>query len=237
MEGTAKQRPRKAHKRPRKSQGRAKATTAHPASKNAPRKPAAQPRPHPGGPESGAGRGAPFVEAERLYHDPVGAPPFMPTATDRVFVTLAASQGYSAAVIGSLLRWETGGISVPTMLKHFKAELELGRTQANMTSAMRMYQFQTNPDPKVALRATMFWLERRDPLRWSPKHVGQSAGDTGRSATLVLDTPPQGVTVDSPRPGSPQAGPKPGEEFRFNMDRISAVSDPDALAEDAEDEE
>lgn len=186
---------------------------------------------------------APFVEAERLNPPKSpGAPPFVPTPSDSAIVAMCASQGYSVEVTASMVRWETGGISVDTLLKYFRRELEKGRTYANLSVAMRTYSFTTNPDPKVALRACMFWSERRDPLRWGRNLQPGGMNPFGRGPALDIEYD-DGRPKPSPPVGARAAGaassdgPGGRRTLRFHMDRISAVSDPDALEGEDEDED
>lgn len=93
-----------------------------------------------------------------------GRPKYEPTAKDRRQVATMSGLG--------LRHWEIAqvvGISLPTLRKHFAAELETGRIKATLKVAASLYRMATNRD-KPSASAAIFWLRAR--ADWSvPQHA------------------------------------------------------------------
>lgn len=111
--------------------------------------------------------------------------PYVPSPEDRTLVAFAAANGFSLRAIGCLLR--PGGVNHETVRKHFPRELELGRAKANLAVSMRLYALTEHPNPRIALRAQMFWLARRDPERWGQRSASKQSTDFfGKGATIPI---------------------------------------------------
>lgn len=98
-----------------------------------------------------------------------GRPPFDPTEEQRLHVKLHTAYGTPQRAIAEILH-----ITLPTLRRHFKRELDIGNHEANATVANSVYQqaigapaqFDANGNQVRAevgrdIRAAIFWLKTR----------------------------------------------------------------------------
>ncbi len=106
-------------------------------------------------------------------------PPFQPTEAQREDVKFLAATGVRQEDICKVIRGSNGkGISLPTLLKHFRDELDTGATEANLQVSRTLFQIATDlTNPKTAVTAAIFWLKTR--ARWSEPKGDQSEDDDG----------------------------------------------------------
>jgi hypothetical protein len=64
------------------------------------------------------------------------------------------------------------GISEPTLIKHYAADLEEGSSKATTAVAKRLYDIAMGDDKKTALTAAIFWLKCR--AGWKAENTEQN---------------------------------------------------------------
>jgi hypothetical protein len=79
---------------------------------------------------------------------------YTPGARDRQQVETMVGLGFPAKDIALVMK-----VSVPTLRKHFAAELRLGQVKANVTVANNLYRLATRENPSAV--AVIFWLKTR----------------------------------------------------------------------------
>lgn len=106
------------------------------------------------------------VEFLRLERTPTTMPPeHKPTQKDRGKVEAWVASGATQDTIAKLL-----GISVPTLEKHYRTELDDGMNLANAKIAGKLYEA---ADKGCPIRQ-MFWLKCR--ARWKERHEVELKG-------------------------------------------------------------
>lgn len=107
-----------------------------------------------------------------------GRPAYEPTDQDQRTVKALAMSGWSAGDIAPVI-----GISEPTLRKHFSDELDTGEAAANASVAANFYQAASSGQQ---WKASLKWLERRDPEHWKSADELQVSGPDGDSAPLMV---------------------------------------------------
>jgi hypothetical protein len=93
--------------------------------------------------------------------------PHVPTAETRAQATRLSALGIPQADIATLV-----GVSLPTLHKHYRAELDAGMAEANATVAGRLFAMtETN------VAAAIFWTKVR--MGWSERHRVEVTGAGG----------------------------------------------------------
>lgn len=95
-----------------------------------------------------------------------GRPPLMPTDEQRTLVRELSGMGMPRENIAKVIKNKKGkGISIDTLVHHFKDELADGIAQMNLTVAKSLFAIATNPNGGApAVTACIFWLKTR--ARW-----------------------------------------------------------------------
>lgn len=160
-----------------------------------------------------------------------GKPEFLPTDQHREIVKLAAAVGIPQTDIG----WLIEGISEGTLVKYFRDELRIGKTQANFRVGGTLYQMATGPlDAKNTALAAIWWSKTQ--MGWKDTtRVEQTGADGGPIKTenaVVVFLPDNGrgdtsgPIVDSDgnviEPGEPVST---GPEMKAIEDDSSANED------------
>lgn len=113
-------------------------------------------------------------------------PEFKPTPEQRKMVESLSSYGIPQDEICKVV-----GCSVPTLEKHFRAELDTATTKANAMVAQRLYQMAVAGNPPAA---TFFWLKTR--ANWRETTVIAGDKDAPLQTRVVIEV------VDGPAKGS-----------------------------------
>lgn len=118
-------------------------------------------------------------------------PPFQPTEEQRKLVEQLAAFGVPMDQMVHMIPNKDGKpITVKTLRKHFKVELETGELKANTKVAQSLYK--QAMDGNVS--AQIFWLKTR--ARWKePQHVeltGKDGGPVQTEATVTVYIPANG---------------------------------------------
>lgn len=92
-------------------------------------------------------------------------PAYNPTEKERAQVKTLTGMGLILEQISVVI-----GISVPTLRKHFRKELDAGALEANAAVAQSLYRQATNPE-KPNAAAGMFWLKCRAGWREYPEET------------------------------------------------------------------
>jgi hypothetical protein len=123
-----------------------------------------------------------------------GRPPFVPDDKQRLAVSTLSACGARHEVIARHF-----GIDRKTLRKHFRAELNKGRQDANAMVARSLY------DQAIAGNTTaqIFWLKTR--AGWRETAAFELTGSNGRS---LIPTPLFGISWADGGPGIPLKEPK-----------------------------
>ena len=78
----------------------------------------------------------------------------VPTAETRRQVSLCMTMGMTQPQIGMLL-----GVTDDTIRKHYRDEIETGKSQMSMSIANNLFNIATDPDHKGTVTAAIFWLK------------------------------------------------------------------------------
>jgi hypothetical protein len=102
-------------------------------------------------------------------------PEFEPTEEARSQVRQLSGRGVPHKDIAHLV-----GISIPTLHKHFRDDLDIGMAEANATVSGRLFAMtETN------VAAAIFWSKAR--LGWSEKHQVEVSGPDGGPVATTVD--------------------------------------------------
>ncbi len=108
---------------------------------------------------------------DELEH-PGGRPPHRPTDKSRREVEALSGYGIPEHEIARVV-----GISKPTLLKHYREELDQGITKANAKVAESLFRKAIGDGPQ-AITAAIFWAKTR--MRWKePAQSHEIAGANG----------------------------------------------------------
>ena len=105
---------------------------------------------------------------------PAHRPPHAPTPEQRQIVELAAVVGIPHHDIGPLV-----GVSIKTLLKHYRKELALGKTRANVKVGGSLY----NAAIKGNVAAMIFWMKAQ--AGWREVQHHEHAGPGGKPIALA----------------------------------------------------
>jgi len=104
-----------------------------------------------------------------------GRKPFEPTEKDRELVQQLVAFGTPQEQICTLIKGANGRpISKPTLLRHFRTELDQGAVVANVKVAQNLYRIATG-NGGGAVTAAIFWLKTR--AGWRDNVATFGAGD------------------------------------------------------------
>lgn len=110
----------------------------------------------------------PTPRKPKSEHKRNGRPPFEATDAQRKNVKAMAGYGFAQQDIA-----DTIGISLPSLKKHFKAELKTGAITANAAVAQSLYQKATGTGPQ-AVTAAIFWAKTR--MGWKETAAVEHSG-------------------------------------------------------------
>ena len=95
--------------------------------------------------------------------NPGGRPSHKPTDETRHIVKSMVGYGAEQSTVAGRL-----GISIPTLIKHYREELDIGMGVANLAVAQSLFKKATHPE-KPDVTAAIFWLKCRAGWRESDK--------------------------------------------------------------------
>lgn len=105
-----------------------------------------------------------------------------PTAESRKYVATAAGLGATQAGLSAIL-----GISIPTLERHYRKELDTGTERANLTIAGKLYKLAASDEnTQAAVIARIFWLKSR--ARWRESSIIEHAGPDGAPLSNIRQT-------------------------------------------------
>jgi hypothetical protein len=107
-----------------------------------------------------------------------GRPPYAPTDKDRNMVETMIGFGIPDYDIAAVLQ-----IDLKTLRKYYAEELRVGHVKMNAKVASSLYKQATGDGP-MAVKAAMFWLERRAGWRAPPREFVEVPG---KKEQRVLD--------------------------------------------------
>lgn len=105
-----------------------------------------------------------------------GRPPYKPTDKDRAQVKTLAAMGITQEDIATVI-----GISKPTLVLHFRQELDVGGIEANAKVAASLFRAATDAT-KPNVVAAIFWLKVR--AGWREDEGVNPAETPGKKAQL-----------------------------------------------------
>lgn len=105
-----------------------------------------------------------------------GRPEFKPTKDQRTLVGIMAGCGFKHELIA-----ERVGIDDKTLRKHFRAELDEGKANANAIVAQSLFKKATG-DGSQSVTAAIFWMKTQ--AGWKETSVSEVSGADG--APLVV---------------------------------------------------
>jgi hypothetical protein len=135
----------------------------------------------------------------------------MPSAGDRVLVSLAKACGYTDEQIRFCVN-APYGLALNTMKKHFADELEHGADLVNLKVAGNLLRIATSGGEKAAVTAGIFWAKTR---------MGFSEKSAGLSATIEMGGAKQSADEKDPETGLPKDAP-----IRFTLTMGDAPGKP-----------
>jgi hypothetical protein len=112
---------------------------------------------------------------------------FAPTDAQRSQVEAMAAYGIPQADIARVLE-----ISVPTLVTHFREEIDTGATKANAKVAQSLFKKATGDGPQ-AVTAAIFWAKTR--MGW--RETITLAGDADNPVSFVLRLPSKAETTEA----------------------------------------
>ena len=117
-------------------------------------------------------------------------PPFVPTKKDRDMVKAMVGYGVPEDDICKVIvNPQTGKpLSKPTLIKHFRRELDLGQLEANAKVAQSLFRKATGNGPQC-VSAAIFWLKTR--ARWKETDRLEVTGANGGAILQGTVTPEQ----------------------------------------------
>lgn len=99
-----------------------------------------------------------------------GRPPYEPSEKDRAFVKTLTGYGIPDYEIAAVLN-----MTPPTLRKYYSHELQIGHTEMNAKVASSLYRRAIGDGPD-AVKAAMFWLERRAGWKPPPREYVEQPG-------------------------------------------------------------
>ena len=102
---------------------------------------------------------------------------FEPTAEQRQTVERMAGLGIPQKHIAAVV-----GISVPTLEKHFRVEIDIGAAKANTAVAQFLFEQATGARGDGSVAAAIFWAKTR--MQWKETIVSEHVGSPPDLATL-----------------------------------------------------
>lgn len=103
--------------------------------------------------------------------------PYIPTQKDRDLAETLSGYGIPQEDICRLLR-----ISLPTLHKHFREELDAGIAKANAAVAGNMFKMATGDGPHAG-RMAIFWAKARMGWREVPQEINVNVNDQTERTT------------------------------------------------------
>lgn len=94
-----------------------------------------------------------------------GRPMHLPSTYTRRQVEMMVAYGIPQASIAHII-----GISIPTLEKHYRNEIDHGAQKANVIAATRLFDIATRGTGKESVTALIFWLKTR--AKWVDQRVG-----------------------------------------------------------------
>ena len=76
------------------------------------------------------------------------------------------------------------GVSVPTLMKYYREELDTGAVKANAAVAQSLYKKATG-DGKQSVTAAIFWLKTR--AGWKETVVNEHTGEDGGPVKMAIE--------------------------------------------------
>ena len=121
-----------------------------------------------------------------------GSPPHEPSKASRNLVLLALTMGQTHAQIAKLI-----GIGLPTLQKHYAAELEDGGQRLLLGIAGNLASIAQDPNHPKAVTAAIFWLKTKGGFRENVPTVDEP-GDEKITFTINIggSGPPQKLPGD-----------------------------------------
>jgi hypothetical protein len=104
-----------------------------------------------------------------------GRPSFTPTDRDRGQVKTMGAMGIPDYDIAKVI-----GVSVPTLRKYFRSELDTGHIEANAKVAQSLFKQATGEKPNVT--AAIFWLKARAGWRDGSRPMHEEDETPGKKA-------------------------------------------------------
>ncbi len=101
-----------------------------------------------------------------------GQPPHAPTSQQRKMVESMSAYGIPQDDISKVI-----GISIDTLAKHYREELDTATAKANAKVAETLYRQATNADNPRSATAAIFWLKTRG--GWKETSVHEHGGIGG----------------------------------------------------------
>jgi hypothetical protein len=106
---------------------------------------------------------------------------YVPTNAQRALVESASGFGITQDDIAAQLK-----ISLPTLRKHFRDELDNGAFKANMKVGSNMFGLTQSNDEQVMLRACQWWTARR--MGWKETVRQENSGPDGGPMEMETKT-------------------------------------------------
>lgn len=104
---------------------------------------------------------------------PKGRKPHAPTELSRNQVLMFCGMGLTHGQICKLL-----DISLPTLYKNYRTELDTGTARMNFNVANNLYNIATDPTHKSGAQAAMFWMKTR--AQWRETNRLEHTGPDGQ---------------------------------------------------------
>lgn len=112
---------------------------------------------------------------------PKGRKPHEPTKVSRDQVLAFSGMGLTHLQISKLL-----GISLPTLYKNYREELDTAEARMNFNVANNLYNIATDPTHKSGAQAAMFWMKTR--ARWRETNRLEHTGADGQPIATTNNT-------------------------------------------------
>lgn len=108
-----------------------------------------------------------------------GRPPHVPTDKDRRIVEMMTAGGITQEGIARVI-----GISVDTLVKYYREELDTALDKANAQVAGCLFKKATSDDHPNSVTAAIFWMKTRG--RWKETSALEVGGADGGPLTFVV---------------------------------------------------
>lgn len=109
----------------------------------------------------------------------VGRPPHVPTDKDRRIVEMMTAGGITQEGIARVI-----GISVDTLVKYYRDEIDTALDKANAQVAGCLFKKATSDDHPNSVTAAIFWMKTRG--RWKEANALEVSGVDGGPLTFVV---------------------------------------------------